>query len=198
MGGSKSSVDCNFEGKLVIFSEGGIYWNVFRPVLEGLIEAKQECIYLTADKQDPGLEMVSEYIESKYLGNMNAAIFSLNRMKARVCVMTTPQLNVLQLKRSKGVRHYCHIMHAPADVHYYDKYAFDDYDSVLCTSRYQIENIRILEEKRGEKKKMLFETGCTYFDGIEAVQRNDVESEPKTVVIAPTWGEKSFLDKWIG
>lgn len=198
--GSTNEVDCDFEGKLVFFNEGAKYWNVFSPVLEALIETKQECVYLTADKQDPCLEMTSEYVESKYIGNISAAIFSLNRMKAAVCVMTTPQLHIMQLKRSKFVGHYCYLMHSAMDMHAYERYALDSFDSVLCSSTYQIKTIRSLEEKRNETKKILFETGCTYFDKKvkEETEQSTFEEnkskETQTVLIAPTWGEQSFLE----
>ena len=55
--------------------------------------------------------------------------------------MTTPQLDVFALKRSKSVDHYCYVIHAPNNIHADKKFAFDYFYSVLCSSHAQIENL---------------------------------------------------------
>jgi len=180
----------DYTGKIVFFNEGKNYWNVFKPVLLELIRIEKDFIYLSADKNDPGLnELNSSCMTSHYLGNMKQSLFLLSRLKADLLVLTTPQLGILQLKRSKDVRHYCHILHAPIDIHTYKKFAFDYFDSVLCSSSYQIENLRQLEKDRKKQPKQLFETGCTYYDLMPECEYSPGEA----VLLAPTWGEKSFL-----
>lgn len=194
--GKFKSYDCNFEGQLVFFNEGKNYWKVFKPVLDSLIAQRQHCVYISADKDDPGIKLQSEYVQTICLGSMRSAIFSLNRLKAKMCIMTTPQLDVLQLKCSKYVKHYCHLLHAPVDIHVYKKFAFDEYDSVLCSSTFQINHIRYLEKKRGTKAKTLLETGCTYYDEYVSplpVNSLILNNAQQAVLIAPTWGDKSSL-----
>jgi len=164
---------------------------VFKPVLDELIVQNHDFVYLSADPDDPGLNFLKEKgIEAHCLGHMNAAIVQLNRLKADVIVMTTPQLEVVQLKRSKDVRHYCHLIHAPIDIHTYKKFAFDHYDSVLCSSTFQMENLRQLEQDRNRPAKKLLETGCTYYD-LKSPETDN--SQRDALLLAPTWGEKSFL-----
>lgn len=236
LSGKKQNTSTDFSGKIVFFNEGKNYWKIFKPVLDELAQQNTDFVYLTADKDDPGLSAYAE--KSFFIGTIQNAIVFLNKLKADVCVMTTPQLNILHLKRSPYVRHYCHLMHAPADIHTYKKFAFDYYDSVLCVNKNQIANIRQLEQKRGKPQKILFESGCTLFDNLppiktagqnsqlaqsaqsvlstQSVQALAQESSAqgtaatsqtvatnpqsvsdgatgKTVLIAPTWGEKSFL-----
>jgi len=179
----------DYTGKLVFFNEGKKYWSVFKPVFDNLSKTKQEFVYLSADKDDPGLNYEYELCVKQYIGKINKAIPVLNSIKAKMCVMTTPQLNILNLKRSRHVQHYCNILHAPSDIHVYRKFAFDDFDSILCTSKYQIENLRQLEKDRNTRTKQLFETGCTYYDNVELIDR----SEGDSILIGPTWGDKSFL-----
>jgi len=179
----------DFSGKLVFFSEGQRYWNVFEPVLKELIKKKQAFVYLTADKNDNGLNINSEFCESHYLGELNQAIIYLNRLRAEICVMTTPQLDILTLKRSKYVKHYCNLMHSPVDIHFYKKFAFDRFNSILCVNNFQIKNLRKLENDRSIEKKDLFETGCTYYDNIDEIDINKEDN----ILIAPSWGEKSFI-----
>ena len=181
----------DFSGELVFFSEGKNYWNVFKPVLQELIKRKQKFVYLTADKEDPGLELESEYCSAHYLGNTTQSFFILNKLKAKMCVTTTPQLDILSWKRSKNVEHYCYLAHAPMDVHANKKFSFDYYDSVLCGNEYHITNLRQLERDRKSRRKELMKTGCTYFDTKES-QNGELKEH---VLIAPTWGDRSFFPR---
>ena len=189
LSGSGKANPYDYSGKLVFFSEGRGYWRVYEPVISALIERGTEAVYLTAGEDDPGLAVESPLIESHYLGDIQQAIFTLNRLKASVCVMTTPQLDVVALRRSPHVGHYCHIIHSPTDVHAYKKFAFDFFDSVLCSSEAQIENLRYLESERGTPAKELYRTGCTYYD----VFAPAAEASGDHVLVAPTWGDRTFF-----
>lgn len=112
--------------------------------------------------------------------------------------MTTPQLDVMMIQRSKKVNHYAHIFHAPTDVFTYRKFAFDYFDSVFCTGPHQMEGIRKLEEKRGTPKKLLLETGLTYYDLMIEELKNapTVEKNKPIVLVAPTWKEYSIINRF--
>ena len=64
-------------------------------------------------------------MSAHYIGNDLTAFTLLNHIKVKVMIMTTPQLDVMHLKRSKNVEHYVHLIHAPTDTLVYKKYAFD-------------------------------------------------------------------------
>ena len=187
--GTGGNAISDFSDKIVFFSEGKAYWRVYKPVVLELINNKQNFVYLSADKDDEGLAITSEYVETHYMGNIRQAIFILNRLKAKMCVMTTPQIDVIALKRSKYIEHYCHIIHSPTDIHAYKKFAFDYFDSVLCSSKSQIDNLKFLEVERKSKPKQLFRTGCTYYD----VFLSDNEAGGDSILLAPTWGDRTFL-----
>src|SRR5690606_26155606 len=152
----------------------------------------------TSDKQDPGLNSGLKNVTSKYLGNINFSAAYLAQLEADFVGMTTPQLDVLTIKRSKKVKHYGHILHAPVDVFTYRKFAFDYFDSVFCSGPHQIKSIRFLEEKRNTPKKELYEVGCTYYDlMLENLSRlSEEEKKRPTVLVAPTWKEYSLLHKY--
>lgn len=183
---------------IIFYSEGRQYWPVFLPVIRSLEKMGIPCAYLTSDKDDPGLEYRSEQVASKYLGNLTMTSVYLNRLKAKFVGMTTPQLDVMMLKRSKNVQHYGHIVHAPIDVFTYRKFAFDYYDSVFCSGPHQAEGIRKLEEKRHTKKKLLLETGLTYYDiMVDEVKQMPVpEKKNPVVLVAPTWKEYSIVNRF--
>lgn len=115
--------------------------------------------------------------------------------------MTTPQLNVLQLKKSKSVSHYCHIIHSLPHVDIYEIFALDYFDSVLLNSPIHIDFIRDVEKKRKLKAKQLEITGCSYLDVLESKLKNTqiqqfFHNNKKTLLIAPSWGRNALLAKY--
>lgn len=191
------AVDDFEDTDIVFYSEGKQYWNVFLPVIKALEAKREKCVYLTSDKNDPGLEYQSDIYQSKFIGKLTLASVYLNRLKATFVGMTTPQLDVMMIRRSKRVQHYGHIVHAPTDVFTYRKFAFDYFDSVFCSGYFQMEGIRKLEEQRGTKKKMLLKTGLTYYDVMidEIKNMPPFEKDRPVVLVAPTWKDYSLLNR---
>ena len=184
--------------EIIFYSEGAQYWLVFSPIIKALCDKGVQCTYLTSDTSDVGLEYESKLCTTSYIGNGMKAYAHVNSLSAKIVVMTTPQLDVFELQRSKKVRHYAHVMHAPTDALFYKKYAFDAFDSVFCSGPHQIKHIRALEQLRGLPKKELFRTGLTYYDAMLEMMA-DMSTEPsakKTVFVASTWGPNSMFTKY--
>ncbi len=183
---------------LVFQSEGGKYWQVFQPVLKALDKYDIKYGFVTSDKNDPvftsGLKNVVAVCPGKELMTLSY----MNRIKAKIVVSTTPQLDVYMLKRSKHVGKYVHLFHAPADIGMYEMYAFDNYDTLLCTGPYQKDAIRSIEKNRHENAKELLDTGCTYYDYMleELKKLPQKPDEGLTVLYAPAWGERSSVVKY--
>jgi len=189
------------EDDLVIYSEGRQYWPVFEPVLRALDEMGIGYLYASSGSDDPGLRHEGAKVHTRYV-SPNLTPPYLNHLKAKVVVMTTPQLDVLTIRRSKNVRHYVHLVHAPTDFTTYRKFAFDHFDSVMCAGPHQVKSARYLETLRGYPPKLLLETGCTYYDGlIKALEdrRAKAVQEKKNrpvVLVAPTWKPYGFLNRF--
>ena len=183
---------------IIFYSEGKQYWHIFSPIIKALEKKNIECVYLTSDKNDPGLTYKSEFLKTKYIGNLTMTSVYLNKIKAKFVGMTTPQLDVMMLRRSKNVKHYAHIVHAPIDVFTYRKFAFDYFDSVFCSGPHQIKGIRKLEEKRGTDKKLLLESGLMFYDVmLEDIKKlPQIEKKRPVVLIAPTWKDYSIINRF--
>ena len=182
---------------ILFYSEGGNYWNVFLPVIEELEKRAIKSVYYTSGAKDPALDTDFQYMTAHYIGNDLTAFTLLNHIKVKVMIMTTPQLDVMHLKRSKNVEHYVHLIHAPTDALIYKKFAFDYFDSVMCSGKHQIESIRALEKKRNLPPKILYETGLTYYDVMYRDREKYIhKEEKKTVLVAPTWGSNGMLTKF--
>ena len=182
----------------VIYNEGKQYWNVFKPVCQAFESRKIPLAYYTSAKDDPVFEQNYEYVKAEFIGEGNAAFARLNMLSAGFVLMTTPGLQVYQLKRSKRVKHYSHVVHMPNDATTYRLFGLDFFDSVLLTGDYQGDDIKLLEEARGITKKDLVTVGCSYLDvyaeRIAAIPAE--ENHPFTVLVSPSWGASGLLMKY--
>lgn len=184
--------------KYVIYNEGRQYINVFKPVLDAFESHKTEATYFTSMQNDPLLSADYKFVKGEYIGEGNKAFARLNMLSADIVLMTTPGLDVYQMKRSKNVRHYAHLRHGSGDATMYRLFGIDYFDSVLLTGDYQKDDIRYLEKTRGLKQKELVTVGCTYLD--ELKRKMDLipkeEDHKFTVLVCPSWGPSAILTKY--
>ncbi len=189
--------------RIVFYSEGGQYWNVFLPIVRELNSLGVECLYISSNEKDPGLSCEMEHVETRYIGQGNQAFFTLNTLQADICIMTTPGLDVLQIKRSRGVKTYCHITHSAGGCSGYTTYGLDYYDVVLVGGDGDIKMIEEQEKLRGTRRKRIEIIGCTYLDILrERIEELSLTNSPfenlslKTILLSPTWGKDGLLSKY--
>ena len=95
-------------------------------MLEALHQRGVKCTYLTSDEDDPVFNAgLDDTVRAKYIGKGNTAYTALSFLEADVFALTTPGIDVLQIRRSPGVKKYVHIVHAVGDIHTYKFYSFD-------------------------------------------------------------------------
>ena len=190
-------VDASYK-TYVIYNEGNQYWNVFKPVTDEFEKRKIPLMYYTSSKTDPIFDQKYEFVTSEYIGEGNTAFAKLNMLSAGFVLMTTPGLQVYQLKRSKSVKHYSHVLHMPNDATTYRLFGLDYFDSVLLTGDYQKDDIRTLEKNRGINSKDLVTVGCSYLDVLSETI-NSIPAEENhvfTVLVSPSWGEVGVLKRF--
>ena len=197
-GGKKSAADADLQ-PLVIFAESKRYWSVFEPICNELEKRGQSVVYLTGSPDDPIFGKGYMYIQPQMVGEGNRAFARLNMPKARIVLSTTPGLDVYQWKRSRDVKYYIHIAHAPNDITLYRMFGLDYYDAVILSGSYQVNQIRKLEKLRNLPAKELPVLGIPYMDEAKKrLQRAEPlpESVNKTVLLAPSWGPSAILSKY--
>ena len=182
----------------VIFSDDKRYWNVFEPICDEFERRGIDVVYWTASPDDEALGKAYEHVTCEFIGEGNKAFAKLNMMSADICLATTPGLEVYQWKRSKNVKWYVHTLHALSTAAWYRMFGLDFYDAVLLCGEFQEREIRELEEKRGLAPKELAYVGCTYMDVMRERLRSDGEEshEGTTVLLAPSWGPISLLNRY--
>lgn len=180
---------------LTFYAESAAYWTTFRPILVALEKLGVESSYLTSDEKDPVFASGLKCVHPRFIGKSNTAYTALGFLQTKVLVLTTPGIDVLQIRRSPGVGRYVHVVHAVGDIHTYKLFSFDYYDAVYCAGPGQVKSLRALEALRGTRPKELPQLGCPYLDGLVERARKAASPEEGTVIVAPTWGRNGLLTR---
>ena len=195
--GKKGNIDKS-SYRFVIYNEDIRYWNVFKPVLDAFENHETEVTYFTSCKEDPVFNSEYKFVFSQYIGEGNTAFAKLNFLSADVVLMTTPGLDVYQLKRSRNVKHYAHLEHSVGDATMYRMFGLDYFDSILVTGMYKEKDVRWLEEHRNINRKEIVSVGCTYLDEFKKrIEKIPAEEDHEfTVLLSPSWGPSAILSRY--
>lgn len=185
---------------IVVYSETGQDWHHFSGLIEELTgPLGRKVCYVASDVTDPGLRFRHDnYVALHLPDGLFLAIF-FQMKQCDLCVLTVMDLDNLNLRRSINPVHYLYVFHSLGSTHMVDHAnSFDAYDTLFCAGPHQVAEIRRREELEGLPAKRLFDYG---HPRLEAVMREGArkaplcgDSEGRTVLIAPTWGETSIFN----
>lgn len=181
---------------IVIYNEGKQYCSLFYPILREFEKRHESVLYLTSYEDDLYLNQSSEYVKAEFIGKGNKAFAKLNFLSCDVLLLTTPGLDVYQLKKVRTVKHYSHIVHMTSDATAYRLFGLDYFDSVLLSGDYQKKDIQYLENLRNLEKKELVTVGCPYLDEAFTNLNKYEKTDEFTVLVSPTWGPSGLLSKY--
>ena len=190
---------------LTFYSEGKNYW----PHLEGLITELLESsnipiCYISSGEDDPGLSLEHPDYRTFRIDEGFVRNWLFENLETDVMVMTMPDIDQYQLKRSRHDVHYVYVQHSLVSLHMiYRKGAFDHYDTVFCSGPHHMREIRAMEERYGLPSKILVEHGYGLLDAIieEAGKRPAKEKhpgDPLHILIAPSWGPDCTIESGVG
>ncbi len=190
--------------KITFYSEDAHSMMHFEGLINALTKTHKESVcYLTSDPFDPVFQRNDPMVLPFFIGEGVVRTTAFYKLNADLCIMTMPDLETFHLKRSKAHSvHYLYLFHAMVSTHSnYRKGAFDHYDTIFCTGPQQVEEIRATERVYGLTPKNLYEDGYRRIEAlIEEVKsyRADngttIESETKTIIVAPSWGKNAILE----
>jgi len=190
---------------VTFYSEGKNYW----PYLEGLIHeflktSNIPICYISSGEDDPGLFIEHCNYRAFKIDDKSVRNWLFANIDTSVMVMTMPDLQNYQVKRSKHKVHYIYIQHSLVSLHMaYRNKAFDHYDTIFCAGPHHIKEILAMEEKYKLPKKILVEHGYGVFDAIleevsQKPKKKKSDDNPKHVLIAPSWGPNAMIETGIG
>lgn len=185
---------------IVFYSEGGGYYKYMQSVVEWLLDHSNATIhYVTNDPRDAVFALAESRpkLRAYYIGPMRI-IPLMMKMDADMVVMTTPDLNTFQIKRSyvrKDVE-YIYLDHAPASIHMtYRKGAFDHFDTIFANGPCQVEEHRATERLYGLKPKNLVPTGYPFLDVLFATRPAERPRHDRLLVlVAPSHQPGNLFD----
>ena len=156
------------ERSIVFYSESSvILYPYVEEIIRELQNRDQKVCYLTSSKDDPILKSKNENVRVFYVGDseLEKMNFFL-RLKAKMLIMTMPDLGSYHIKRSKEFPvHYIYTFHSMNSTHMqFQNGAFDEFDSIFCVGQYQIQELRATEKLYNLKRKNLVECGYGLLD----------------------------------
>ena len=188
--------------QLVFYSEGKNYW----VHLEGMVKAWLKnydipICYVSSAGDDPGLLLKHKNFRSFTIDEGWVRNWFFENIETDVMVMTMPDINQYQVKRSRHKVHYVYTQHSLVSFHMvYRKGAMDYYDSIFCAAPHHKTETRALEKHYGLPKKDLYEHGYGRLDSI-INNKNSVSHNPQSnentkghVLLAPSWGDDSIIE----
>ena len=189
--------------RIVVFSESAQDWHHHATVIEELSGRLERSIcYVASDPADPGLRQDNPNINPFCIGDGFFRIVFFQTLQADLMVTQLLDLDNMDLKRSVHPVHYAYMFHSLISTHMADhENSFDHYDTILCSTPYQIEEIRKREALRGLPPKRLVPHGYYRLEQLMAERRDapplrDPSRDPAEihVLLAPSWGERTILN----
>ncbi len=190
--------------KIVFYSEKNGFYKYYRNIIEETIKRTNIVIhYISSDPLDEVFQMGNDQFKTYYIGE-NRMIVLMMKMETELMVMTTPDLENFQLKRSY-VKKDIEYIYVPHDVNSsnltFHKNALDHFDTIFTSGFKNKEEIKEREQKYGLPAKNLVEWGSSVIDNMTAaymeMSGEREQGKKKTVLIAPSWQKDNILDSCI-
>lgn len=188
--------------QIVFYSERNGFYKYYRGIIEYILRKTDiEIHYITSDPKDEIFSLTSDKFHTYYIGDNKFIVLSM-KMETDLMVMTTPDLQNYQLKRSYVDKNIEYI-YVPHDVNSsnltFHKNALDHFDTIFASGSKHKAEIAERETKAGLKKKNLVEWGSGVIDNMKAsyeeIMKEGKETKDKPVIlIGPSWQEDNIMD----
>lgn len=213
----------NAPGKKVVFySEKNGFYKYYQNIIEEIIRRTNIVIhYITSDPEDEVFALESSQFQPYYIGDKRLIVLMM-KLETKIMVMTTPDLENFQLKRSY-VKKDIEYIYVPHDVNSsnltFHENALDHFDTIFASGFKNKEELEEREQKYNLPRKKIVEWGSSVIDNMSAAyekmlregQDGEAAENPaagtsaedgraagaKTILIAPSWQKDNILDSCI-
>jgi CDP-glycerol:poly(glycerophosphate) glycerophosphotransferase len=197
--------------QVVFYSEGATYWVHLSGLLKAFLQRSEVGVcYISSNADDPGLKLEHPQLKTFLIDEGAIRNWLFESIDTDVMVMTMPDIDQYQVKRSRHNVHYVYTQHSLVSLHMvYRAGAMDGYDSIFCAGPHHLEEIQMLQQQRSFSPKNLVEHGYPRLDQVIAGRPDPVAvglvegttgaagtkaGEDTTVLVAPSWGADSITD----
>ena len=186
---------------LVFYSESNGFYKYYRGTIDFLLKYTNIPIhYITSDPADQIFAMAKENDQIKpYYIDSTTLITLMMKMDADVVVMTMPDLENYQIKRSyvrKDIK-YIYIPHCMDSLNMtMRKGSMDHFDAVLVTGKHHREEVEKVEIAYNLPKKEIVNCGYPLLDDMRAdyASMKLSDEHQTTILIAPSWQKDNIVD----
>ena len=106
------------ERVLTFYSEGRNYWSYLGGLLNYVLENSQIPVnFVTSSQDDPGLNVSHPRLNHFVIGEGAIRDWMFANMDSQFVVMTMPDINQYQVKRSRHDVHYIYVQHSLVSFH---------------------------------------------------------------------------------
>lgn len=185
---------------ITFYSENENYWPHFRRLIKELLkETNLSFCYVSSSSNDPGLHLNNSRIKSFLINSESIKNYFFYTLETKLMIMTMPDLDNYQIKKSRKTGHYMFIQHSLVSMHMIYRFkAFDNFDSISCCGPHHNKEIREMEKKYLLPNKKLFNHGYSRFDDLINDNRYKNKQLFNTILVAPSWGENCIIESGIG
>ncbi len=185
--------------QVVFYSEKNGFYKYYKDVIEYILNKTDITIhYITSDMNDEIFDLSSEHFRTYYISD-NKLIVLMMKMDADIVVMTMPDLQKYQIKRSlvRTDIEYIYMDHGMNSLNMVlRKHAIDYFDTIFTANELVYNEIRAQESTYGLKPKNLVKYGYCLIDNMIARYQSEVhvKNEKPTVLIGPSWQPDNIMD----
>lgn len=183
------------EGKhLVFYSESNGFYKYYAGMIDYILKYTNIPVhYITSDPEDDIFKDEHKQLHPYYIDSKRL-IPLMMKMDADVVVMTMPDLDTYQIKRSyvKKDIEYINVCHGIGSYNMtFRKGAVDHFDTLFLAGKHQTEEIRMMEKIYHLPEKKIIEAGYPLLD---QMRREYKGSNDGTIVIAPSWQKDNIME----
>ena len=184
------------DNNICFYCEGENYWPHLKPIVESILALTPKKInYVTSEECDPALTMNHPNLQTFVIGSGFIRNYFFDNLQSKIVIMTMPDLDQYQIKKSKKVSHYVYVHHSLVSHHMvYRPKAFDAFDVIFCVGPHHNAEITAMHKAFNMPGKKLVNHGYGRLDSIILNQQEKPQNEIKKILIAPSWGENGTLE----
>jgi hypothetical protein len=187
---------------ITFYSEGESYWPHLKGILTATLEKTNKSIcYISSSHEDPGLNFEHPKLNTFFVGEGFIRDYFFQTVDTDMMIMTMPDLNNFQVKRSHHKVHYIYVQHSLVSLQMvYRHGAFDHFDTICAAGPHHVNEIREIEAKYDLPRKNIFELGYSRLDSlIETAKKHTKPACPKTnprrkILVSPSWGPNGVIE----
>ena len=192
--------------QITFYSEGESYWPHLERLLASTLEETDRSVcYLSSSLDDPGLRVEHRRLKTFFIGMGFVRDYLFQNIDTDMMVMTMPDLQNFQVKRSRHPVHYVYVPHSLVSLHMvYRQGAFDHYDTIACAGPHHVQEMQAIVKNHNLPPKNLLSLGYPHLDRlIEEAKTHPrsgqkTPSQGKTILVAPSWGSKGIVESGLG